>query len=257
MNFGLKGHRALVLGGGSGLGRGIAGALAGEGADVIVSGRTQSKLDEAVSGIVTAGGSARALSCDLADAASIDEMCSGIGDIDILINNCGGPPPGPIVDVADDVWLKQFEIMFLGNCRLVRHLLPGMRAQGWGRVVNVVSSGVLQPIPNLGISNALRLAVVGWSKTLAAEVAADGVTVNCLAPGRIHTDRVDQLDAGAARRTDRDIEEVRTASRAGIPLGRYGRAEEFAAYAAFLCSEPASYVTGTVHRADGGMIRGI
>lgn len=257
MNFGLKGRRALVLGGGSGLGRGIAGALAGEGADVIVSGRTQSKLDEAVSGIVTAGGSARALACDLADAASIDEMCSGIGDIDILINNCGGPPPGPIVDVADDIWLKQFEIMFLGNCRLVRHLLPGMRAQGWGRVVNVVSSGVLQPIPDLGISNALRLAVVGWSKTLAAEVAADGVTVNCLAPGRIHTDRVDQLDAGAARRTDRDIEEVRTASRAGIPVGRYGRPEEFAAYAAFLCSEPASYVTGTVHRADGGMIRGI
>ena len=257
MDFGLNGRKALVIGAGRGLGLGIAQALAQEGASVVLSGRTQGALDTAAQAIADTGGTAEAIRCDLADAASIDALAKAAGEVDILINNCGGPPPGPIADVADDVWMAQFNIMFLGNCRLARHLLPGMRSRGWGRIVNVVSSGVMQPIPNLGISNALRLAVVGWSKTLAGEVAADNVTVNCLAPGRIHTDRVDELDAKAAERTGKEIDEVRTASRANIPTGRYGRIEEFASYAAFLCSDQASYITGSVHRADGGMIKGL
>lgn len=257
MDLGLDGRRALIVGGGRGIGLGIAQALAREGATVTLTGRTKAALDEAVDGIKAAGGQARAMSCDLADAGSLDALAQAAGDMDILINNCGGPPPGPIATVADDVWMAQFQIMFLGNCRLARHVLPGMRARGWGRIVNVVSSGVFQPIPNLGISNALRLAVVGWSKTLAAEVASDGVTVNCLAPGRIHTGRVDELDAKAAERSGQDLDAVRAASRATIPMGRYGKVEEFAAYAAFLCSDAASYVTGSVHRADGGMIKGI
>ncbi|WP_029057265.1 SDR family oxidoreductase [Stappia stellulata] len=257
MDLGLKGRKALIIGAGRGLGHGIAQALAQEGVSLVLSGRTQASLDTAAQAIADNGGQAEAIRCDLADADSIEALARAAGDIDILINNCGGPPPGPIAEVPDDVWMAQFNIMFLGNCRLARHVLPGMRARGWGRIVNVVSSGVMQPIPNLGISNALRLAVVGWSKTLAGEVAGDNVTVNCLAPGRIHTDRVDELDTRAAERSGKEIDAVRAASRANIPAGRYGRVEEFASYAAFLCSDRASYITGSVHRADGGMIKGI
>ena len=147
--------------------------------------------------------------------------------------------------------------MFLGAVRLTRGFLPGMKQRRWGRILNIVSSGVVQPIPNLGISNALRLALVGWSKTLAGEVAPDGVTVNCLAPGRVHTDRIDALDAGAAERQGKSVDQVRAESLKTIPAGRYGRVEEFAAAAAFLASEQASYLTGSVHRVDGGFIRAI
>ena len=132
-----------------------------------------------------------------------------------------------------------------------------MRKRRFGRIIAVVSSGVLQPIPNLGISNAIRLALVGWAKTLASEVAADGITVNCLAPGRIATDRVAELDQGRATREGIALEEVERQSRAVIPAGRYGESEEFASMAAFLASKQASYMTGGIIRVDGGMIRSV
>jgi 3-oxoacyl-[acyl-carrier protein] reductase len=135
--------------------------------------------------------------------------------------------------------------------------LPGMRERGFGRVLAVVSSGVLQPIPNLAISNALRMAVVGWAKTLAAEVARDGVTVNCLAPGRIATDRIAELDQGRAQREGISVAEVEEQSRSAIPTGRYGEAAEFAAIATFLASARSSYMTGGIIRVDGGMIRSV
>ena len=258
MDFGVAGRRALVMGGGRGLGRGIAGALAREGARVTIAGRDRASLQAAAQEMNGVGGSTVDIHrCDLGSAEEISDLVRFVGLTDILVNNSGGPPPGPIADVQDEVWLQQFETMFLGCVRLTRALLPGMRQRGWGRIITVVSSGVQQPIPNLGISNAIRLAIVDWSKTLAGEVAADGVTANCIAPGRIHTDRVEALDEAAAGRQGIELEEARRRSRATIPAGRYGTVEEFAAVAAFLASNQASYITGSVHRVDGGMIRAI
>jgi 3-oxoacyl-[acyl-carrier protein] reductase len=147
--------------------------------------------------------------------------------------------------------------MVSGPLAIASALVPGMRTRNFGRVIAIVSSGVQQPIPNLGISNALRASVVGWAKTLAGEVAADGVTVNCVVPGRIHTARVDELDAAAAKRAGKTPEAVAEASRATIPMARYGDPGEFADAVAFLASARASYITGTTLRVDGGMIRGI
>ena len=151
----------------------------------------------------------------------------------------------------------QFESMAANLFHLTAQLLPGMRSRKWGRVVTIASSGVEQPIPNLALSNGIRAAVVGWSKTLAAEVAAEGVTVNIVMPGRIQTTRVAELDAAAAKRSDSTVEAVQKASAAAIPAGRYGRPEEFAAMVVFLASEQASYVTGSRLRVDGGAIRSI
>jgi 3-oxoacyl-[acyl-carrier protein] reductase len=258
MDLGLENRRAVVIGGGKGLGRGIAAALAAEGADVHIAGRNEDALERAADEIgESAGKRPVPIACDLARPAEIESLIIEVGNADILINNCGGPPAGPIAAVGDDAWLANFETMFLGAVRLTRGFLPGMRERGWGRILTIVSSGVIQPIPNLGISNALRLALVGWSKTLAGEVAADGVTVNCIAPGRIHTDRIDQLDAGAAERQGKPIEQVRAESANTIPAARYGQVEEFAAAAVFLVSARASYLTGSVHRVDGGFIRSI
>jgi 3-oxoacyl-[acyl-carrier protein] reductase len=171
--------------------------------------------------------------------------------------NTGGPPPGTAVATSDALWSAQFEAVFLSAIRLTRLTLPGMQKRGFGRIIVVVSSGVIQPIPNLAISNAIRLALVGWAKTLASEVAAQGITVNCLAPGRIATDRVAELDQGRAKREGITLDEVERQSRATIPTGRYGEAAEFASMAAFLASTHASYMTGSVIRVDGGMVRSI
>ncbi|TBW35363.1 SDR family oxidoreductase [Siculibacillus lacustris] len=259
MDLGLKGRRALVLGASRGLGRAIAVTLAAEGASVVLCGRNREALAEVAATIAGAGGDATPLTLDLADRAGVDAALATLGDvgIDILINNGGGPPPGPVASVESDVWSRQFEVMVNALFRVTAHVLPGMRARQWGRIVNIVSSGVVQPIPNLGISNALRASVVGWAKTLAGEVAADGVTVNSVLPGRIHTERVDSLDAAAATRSGKTVAEIAAASRATIPAGRYGTPQEFADVVAFLASERASYVTGALMRVDGGAIRSI
>jgi 3-oxoacyl-[acyl-carrier protein] reductase len=175
----------------------------------------------------------------------------------VLILNTGGPPPGLADEISDDTWYKQFEAMFLSAVRLTRLALPGMRKRGFGRIIAIVSSGVIQPIPNLSISNAVRSALVGWAKTLAGEIASQGITVNCLSPGRIATDRVAELDLGRAQRDGITVEEAERQSRSGIPAGRYGDAAEFAAVATFLASSRSSYVTGDLIRVDGGMIRSV
>jgi 3-oxoacyl-[acyl-carrier protein] reductase len=259
MDLGLKGRAALVLGGSRGLGRASGEALAAEAATVILAGRDKQALETAVAAIRAAGGAARALRLDLADRTGLEVALASLADqpIDILINNGGGPSPGPVASATSEVWSRQFETMVNALFFVTSRLLPGMRARKWGRVVNIVSSGVVQPIPNLGLSNALRASIVGWAKTLAAEVAADGVTVNSVLPGRIHTERVDSLDAAAAKRTGKTVEEVAAASCATIPVGRYGAPKEFADVVAFLASERASYVTGSMVRVDGGAIRSV
>lgn len=262
MDLELTGKRALVLASSQGLGGGIAAALAAEGAHVVISGRSEAKLAAAAKAMTEKGpGRADYVVCDLSapNAAKnlYDAAMDKLGGIDILVNNTGGPPPGTATQPTPDQWRAQFETMVLSVMEITNLCLPGMRERKWGRVLTVASSGVVQPIPTLAMSNTLRSALVGWSKTLSIEVGADNVTVNMLLPGRIHTERVDQLDEAAAKRQDKPIEDVRAASRATIPMGRYGTVEEFAATAAFLVSGPASYVTGTLVRCDGGATKGI
>lgn len=258
MDLGLAGHTALVLGSSRGLGEAIARTLAAEGARVIVSGRDAARVARVAAEIRAMGGDAGECVLDLGDGAGLSAALDGLDErVDILVNNGGGPPPGPVAQVAPEQWARSFEAMVASIFAVTARLLPGMRERGFGRVINIVSSGVAQPIPNLGISNALRSAIVGWSKTLAGEVAKDGVTVNCVLPGRIHTARIDELDAAAATRSGSTPEAVAEASRATIPMGRYGDPREFADVVAFLAGARSSYVTGAQIRVDGGLIRSL
>lgn len=257
MRIDLTGKRALVLGASGGLGRAIAAGLAAAGARVAVSGRSAERLaaafpDEAANPKLVADLAAPGVGRDLA-ARAIDAL----GGVDILVNNSGGPPPTTALGATDAQWRAQFDAMVMSLVDLTGALVPGMRERRWGRVVTVASSGVVAPIPNLALSNALRAALLGWSKTLAAEVAADGVTVNMVLPGRIATSRVEALDRANAERTGRSPEEVERAALATIPAARYGTPEEFAAAAVFLASQQASYVTGTTIRVDGGALRNV
>lgn len=261
MNLGLDGKTAQVVGGGSGLGAAVARAVAQEGARVAVTGRNLEALDETVDAIVAEGGEAFAARLDLTDPMSVDAALEAIrdryGDVEILFNNSGGPPPSPAAGQPAELWREHFESMVLGVIALTDRVLPAMRQRQWGRIVTNASSGVVTPIPNLALSNALRLTLVGWSKTLAREVAADGITVNVVIPGRIATGRVRALDEARAAREGTTVEAVAEASASSIPVGRYGNPEEYAAAVTFLAGLPASFVTGTMLRVDGGQIPSI
>ncbi len=262
MDLGLKEKRALVLSSSRGIGFGIGAALAAEGASVVLVGRNRERLAAAVDKINARGqGKATAIVADLARPDTMDALIAeteaSLGGVDILVNNSGGPPAKPAVAITVDELKAQFEIMVASLIGVTNYFLPGMRQRRWGRILTVVSSGVLQPIPNLALSNTLRLSLVGWSKTLAAEVAADGVTVNLLMPGRIQTERVVEIDHAAAKVAGKSVDEIVAESKASIPAGRYGTIEEFGAVAAFLASVPAAYVTGTMMRIDGGYVRSL
>lgn len=262
MDFGIAGKTALVMSSSRGLGAGVAEALAAEGVHVLLTGRSEERLKELAERINAAGpGRADYVVADLADVDSIDILCDAVteklGGADILVANTGGPPPGRMADVDLDGLARHFETMVVRVATLASRLVPHMQARKWGRIVAIGSSGVIQPIPNLGLSNLIRSALVGWSKSLSNDLAGDGITVNMLIPGRIHTDRVDELDAAAAKRSGKSLDETRAASRATIPAGRYGTVAEFAATATFLCSAPASYITGDLIRCDGGLIRSV
>ncbi len=261
MDFQIQQRVALVCGAGSGLGQAIALSLAQEGVKVAVTGRNPEKLAHTVELITGLGGTAQAWQLDLAAPEQFDEILGGIrqhwGDIDILVNNSGGPPPALAQGTEGALWQQQFSVMVASLIQLTDKLLPAMRRRGWGRIITTTSSGVIAPIPNLALSNALRMSLLGWSKTLASEVAADGVTVNVMVPGRIATDRVGQLDAIKAKRENSSAEAVAEKSRLSIPAGRYGEPQEYGATAAFLASQPASYITGAVIRVDGGLIGSI
>jgi 3-oxoacyl-[acyl-carrier protein] reductase len=261
MDLGLEGKTALVLGGGGGLGRAIAKSLATEGASVAVAGIGSTSIDGTVAELKAIGGKCIGLIWDLADLsvinANISKIESELGPVDILVNNTGGPPPASAAGQDSALWTRQFQSMVLSVITITDCVLPGMRSRGWGRILTSTSSGVLSPIPNLAISNALRLSLVGWSKTLAREVGKDGITANIVVPGRIATSRVAALDNAKAKREGRSVEEVAAESQGTIPLGRYGKPEEYADVVAFLASERAAYITGSVIRVDGGMVPSI
>lgn len=261
MDFRLKDKTALVLGAGGGLGGAIARTLAREGARVALADIDLAAASAVAQEISKQGGSAIALRWDLADLSVVDANIGRIerelGPVDVLVNNTGGPPPTPVSGQASELWSKHFQSMVLSVIAITDRVLPGMRERKFGRIVTSTSSGVVAPIPNLGLSNALRMTLLGWSKTLAREVGRDGITCNIVLPGRVATSRIQFLDEQKAKREGRPVEAVAAESTASIPVGRYGDPQEYADVVAFLASRNASYVTGSVVRVDGGLLANV
>lgn len=263
MDLGLRGKTALVAAASDGLGRAVACALAAEGANVAVFSRSEPRIRaaaEAVEQRAASGSAVLPLVGSLTAPEDIhrvvEDTLTSFGKVDILYNNAGGPKPGVFDTLTDEDWENAFQLNLMSAVRLTRACLPSMRQSQWGRIITGTSGAVKQPIERLMLSTSIRSAVTAWSKSLADEVAQDGITVNCLAPGRIATGRLDELDADAAKEQGQSFEEVRAERRARIPLGRYGKTEEFAAAAAFLASEQAAYITGVTFLVDGGQFRG-
>ncbi len=262
MDLGIGGKHALVLASSRGLGLGVATALCREGAHVLLSGRSENDLADAAASLTDSGpGKATWTIADLTHpdvaanlfAAAEDKL----GGVDILVNNTGGPPPGQVDTPDIETWRSQIETMLLRVIEITNLCVPGMKAAGWGRILTIASSGVIQPIQGIAMSNTIRSALVGWNKTLSNEIAGHGITVNILAPGRIRTARTTELDAMDSADAGISIEDIEAASCRTIPTGRYGTVDEFGAVGAFLASAPASYVSGSVIRCDGGSIRSV
>jgi len=261
MDLQLKGKTALILGGSKGLGRGVADALAAEGVAVALIARGQEALDRAVGEISARGAKAVGFAADLANWTSLEAAANAarkqLGHIDILLNNSGGPPPSGVAGVPANVWEDQFHAMVMPLFRITDMLLGDMRERKWGRILNVASTSVVEPLAAIGVSNTLRSAIVGWAKTLATETARDGITVNTLLPGAITTDRTVQLSRATAERQKISVEEAVRRGAQAIPVGRFGTTAEFGAVAAFLASPLAAYVTGSLIRVDGGALRSV
>lgn len=262
MDLGLQEKAALVAASSQGLGRAIAAELAAEGARVMISGRTEETLAQAATEIGEETGSeVRYRVADLAREEDVRDLVDGVveqfGGVDVLVNNSGGPPAGSFEDLSDEDWRGAFESNLMSFVRLIRNVLPHMRERGGGRIVNVASSSIKQPIEGLTLSNAFRAGIAGLAKSLAAELAPDGILVNTLGPGRIHTGRSEALDRAQAASLGVPVEEVRAEFASKIPLGRYGSPEEFAKVAAFLASPANAYTTGQGILVDGGMVRAL
>ena len=262
MDLELRGRRALVMGASKGLGHAVAESLAREGVSLVVSGREQASLDSVCAALTGLGApKAIGIPADVAKASDMDALTDGaiaaLGGIDIVLLNHGGPPPGTALDLTTEALETWFRRIVLSPVQVANRLLPGMRERRWGRIITVGSTGMEQPIPNLALSNVLRAGIVGWNKTLAAEVAGDGITCNILAPGAFRTDRTMETAKAAAARTGGTVEQI-TAERAKtIPAGRYGEPAEYGPMAAFLASDRAAYLTGCIVRLDGGAVRGV
>lgn len=261
MDLGLQGKVAVVVASSRGLGRAAAEELAAEGARVVICARGQEALEEARAAIADSGADVIAVPVDVSVPGDLDHLIDttegGFGPVDILVTNGGGPPPGRFEELDPQQWGEAVRGTLDSVVHLVRRVLPGMRERGWGRIVNITSIAVKQPVEGLMLSNSIRAAVTGFARTLANEVAADGVTVNNVMPGYTWTDRVDELadKTAAARGADRD--EVVAGWEKDIPAGRLGEPRELAALIAFLSSQRAAYITGQSIPVDGGWIKSL
>jgi 3-oxoacyl-[acyl-carrier protein] reductase len=262
MELGLRKRIACVAGASQGLGRAVARALAAEGCDLLLASRSEAALAALSDELHAAHGvDVSFVACDLDGAEGtarvVDAVRERHGRVDVLVTNNGGPPTGTFLDTDDMTWTLAWNRTLMSAVRLIRGLLPGMIAQGSGRVINITSISAKQPVQRLLLSNAYRAAVTGMARTLSDEVAAHGVTVNCIAPGFIATDRLVHLFEDRARQSERTPEEERAATVGAIPAGRLGDPAEVGALAAFLASDAAGYITGTTIQIDGGLHRGL
>lgn len=261
MDLGLKDKVALVCGGSKGLGYACAEALAREGVEVILTGRDKASLEKACAQIRAACPQAKVeyTECDLLSSDSrkslVTKLKADWGSIDILIHNVGGPKASSVLETDAAAWQEGFERLFLPVADLNAAFIPGMKEKVWGRIITVTSLSVVEPIPMLAVSNALRSASTSVSKTLSDEVAKYGITVNCVAPGMIQTDRTDELISARIAKSGQSRQEHETEMFKNIPAGRLGRPDEYGAVVCFLCSQQASYITGSTIYVDGGKRR--
>ncbi len=258
MDLGLSGRPALVAAASRGLGLAAATSLAREGARVAVCSRRREAAEAAAAGIREAtGGEAIAIQADVSRAEDavrfVREGAEALGGCQVLVANAGGPPPGATMDFTDEDYLKALDLNFLSVVRMAREALPHMREAGFGRIVCISSSSVKEPIPGIALSNAARAATTGFLKTLAREVAAEGITVNAVLPGRILTGRMRELATAAGRSVDDEV----AAQAADVPMGRLGDPQELGDVVAFLASERASFLTGVMLSVDGGLLHGL
>lgn len=261
MKLNLQGKRAIVCAASRGLGFATAAALAEEGVELMLCARSEGPLAAAAAKLREQFGvKVHHLALDLAAAGAATTLYQAaerhMGRVDILVNNVGGPAPTAALTTTREAWQKGFEQLFLSVTELTSLAVPAMKSRQWGRVVTVTSVAVAEPIEQLAVSNAIRAAVTGYSRTLAREVAASGVTVNTVLPGVIHTQRIEDLRKAKAERSNTTLASEMDFTAKQIPIGRLGRPEEFASVVAFLCSEAASYVTGAQIPIDGGLRRG-
>jgi 3-oxoacyl-[acyl-carrier protein] reductase len=258
VNLGLEGKVALVCGASRGLGRAVAGELAAEGATLAICSRDPERLEAAAAEL---GPGILAVPADLAVAGEptrvVEETVARFGRLDVLVANSGGPPAGSHDTVTLADWDAATALLLRSTVEVTGAALPGMKERGWGRVLVVTSIAVKQPVDNLILSNSLRAAVTGYAKTLSREVAAQGITVNTILPGYTATERVTDLNRANAEREGVEPGEIEARLEAAIPMGRLADPEEFAALAAFLASERASYITGAAFAVDGGWVRGL
>lgn len=262
MNLELKDKTVIVTAASKGLGKATAHQFAAEGAKVMLASRNADELVVTAEEIKAATGNEVSwLATDLTRAGDIDrlvaETLTRYGSIHVLINNAGGPPAGNFAAMDDAAWQQAFELNLLSLIRCTRAVLPTMKHQGFGRIVNFASSSFKQPLDNLILSNTFRTAIIGLAKSLATELAPDNILINTLGPGRIATDRVAFLDGVRAERTGTTPEEVKRLAEGQIPLGRYGQPEEFAKIAVFLGSGANTYVTGQALLVDGGLVKAL
>jgi 3-oxoacyl-[acyl-carrier protein] reductase len=253
VDLGLDGRHALVTAASKGLGRACAEALAAEGANVFISSRDAAAIESAGQAIGAAGWQA----ADVSRAAEVEALVAAalakLGALDILVVNAGGPPPGTFQTTPLESWDIAFQLTLMSAVRLVHASLPHLKRSGRGRIVFITSISVRQPIPNIALSNSVRAAVTGLAKTLSRELASDAITVNCLAPDAILTDRIKQVAAASGLNVEENLKRMA----AGSPMGRFGDPSEFGAACAFLCSRQAGYITGQTLGIDGGALLGV